>query len=63
MIKTHFLQYLPVAGKGERERSKGNVRGGVTAKGAMEKSRYVRVIEGKKVRGDDPIKYFLPTGV
>ena len=28
----------------------------------MEKSRYVRVIEGE-IRGDDPIKYFLPTGV
>ena len=30
----------------------------------MEKSRYVRVefIEGEKVRGDDPVEYFLPTG-
>ena len=27
----------------------------------MEKSRYVRVIEGEEVRGDDPIKYSLPT--
>ena len=24
---------------------------------------YVRVIEGEEVRGDDPVKYFLPTGV
>ena len=29
----------------------------------MEKSRYVRVIEGKEVRRDDPIEYFLPTRV
>ena len=28
----------------------------------MEKSKYVRVIEVKKVRGDDPIEYF-PHGV
>ena len=25
----------------------------------MEKSRYVRVIEGEEVRGDDTIEYFL----
>ena len=29
----------------------------------MKKSRYVKVIEGEKVRGDDPFEYFLPTGV
>ena len=29
----------------------------------MEKSRYVRVIEGKEVRRDKPIAYFLPVGV
>ena len=29
----------------------------------MEKSRYVRVIEGEEVKGDDPIEYILPTGV
>ena len=29
----------------------------------MEKSGYVRVIEGEEVRGDDPVKYFLPAGV
>ena len=29
----------------------------------MEKSRYVKVIDGKEVREDDPIEYFLPTGV
>ena len=27
----------------------------------MEKNRDVREIEGKEVRGDDPIEYFLPT--
>ena len=29
----------------------------------MKKSRYVGVIEEKKVRGDDPIERFLSTGV
>ena len=29
----------------ERGGSKGDVRGGMTARGAMEKSRYVRIIE------------------
>ena len=42
----------PRSKRGERD-----VRGG-----AIEKSRYVRVIEGK-VRGDDQIEYFLSTGV
>ena len=31
------------------------------AREAMEKSRYVGVIKGKKGRGDDPIKYFPST--
>ena len=43
--------------------SKVNVKGGATTSGAMEKSRYVRVIEGEEVRKDDPVEYFLPTGV
>ena len=29
----------------------------------MEKSKYVKIIEGEKVRGDNPIEYFLPMGV
>ena len=29
----------------------------------MEKSGCVRIIEGEEVRGDDPVKYFLPAGV
>ena len=37
--------------------------GGATARGAMKKSRYVRVIEGEEVRGDDPVECFLSTGV
>ena len=40
--------------------SKGDVIRRATARGGMEKSRYVRVIEEKKVRGDDSIEYFLP---
>ena len=63
MIRTQVLKHLPVAGEGERGGSRGNVRGGATARGAMEKSRYVRVIEGEEVRRDVPVEYFLPTGV
>ena len=29
----------------------------------MKKSRYVRIIEGEEVRGNDPIECFLPMGV
>ena len=43
--------------KGERGGSKGNVKGG-----AMGKGRYVKIIDGEEIRGDDPIEYFLPTG-
>ena len=35
----------------------------MTAKGAMEKSGCVRVIEGKEVKGNELIEYFLPAGV
>ena len=38
-------------------------RGVATAKEATGKSMYVRVMERKKVRRNDPIEYFLPTGV
>ena len=48
---------------GERDGIKGDVKGEATAKEAMEKSRYVRIIEGKEISGDDPIEYFLATGV
>ena len=44
--------------KGKRGRSKGDVKGR-----AMEKSRYFGVFENEEVRRDDPIEYFLPTGV
>ena len=57
------MKHLPRARKGEREKSKEDVRGGATARGAMKKSRYVKVIEREEVRGDDPIECFLPTGV
>ena len=43
--------------------SKGNVSGGATAKGMMEKGRYVTVINGEEVRRNDPIEYFLPMEV
>ena len=45
-----------------RGESKGNVRGGATIRGAMEKSRYVRVIEGEEVRRNDPVEYFSLLG-
>ena len=57
MIETQVLKHLPGARKSERGRSKGNVLGG-----AMEKDRYVRVIEREEIRRDYPIEYFLSTG-
>ena len=63
MIRIQVLKHLPKARESERGGSKGDVRGGGTSRATMEKSRYVRVIEGEEVRGDGPIKYFLPTGV
>ena len=65
-MKTQFLKHFPGTRKGERGGSEGNVRReatATTAKGAMEKNRHVRVIEGKEIRIDDPVEYFLPTGV
>ena len=53
MIRTQVLKHLPAAREGEREGSKGDVK-----RGAMKKSRYVRIIEGEEVRRDDPIEYF-----
>ena len=53
----------PKPKEGKRGGSKGDVRKGAAARGAMEKSWRVKVIEGNEVRGNDPIEYFLPTGV
>ena len=53
----------PMSKKGQEKRGKGDVRREVTARGVMEKSGCVSVIEGVEVRGDDPVKYFFPTGV
>ena len=47
----------------QKRRKKGDVREAVATIRAIEKSRYVRVIEGEAVRKDDPIKYFFPTRV
>ena len=63
MVRTQVLKHLPRARKGKRGGSKGNVRGGATASGAMEKSGCVRVIERKEVSRDDAVKYFLSAGV
>ena len=54
------LEALP---RSKRGGIKGNVKGGATARGAKEKSRCIRVIEGEEVKRDNPIEYFLPTGV
>ena len=58
MIRTHVLKHLPGA-RGSTE----DVRREATARGAMEKGRFVRIIEGEEVRGDDSVEYFLSTGV
>ena len=63
MVRTQVLKHLSTARKGKRGGSKGNVRREVTASGAMEKGGCVRVIEKEEVTGDDPVKYFFPTGV
>ena len=63
MVKTQVLKYLPGATEGERGVSKAHVSGGATDTEAIEKYRYVRIIERKEVRRDDPIEYFLPARV
>ena len=63
MVRTQVLKLLPGARKYKSRRSKGDVRRGATAGGAMEKGGCVRVIEGEEVRRDDPVEYFLATGV
>ena len=63
MVRTKVLKHLPGARKSKSRGSKGDVRRGATARGAMKKSGCVRVIEGEEVRRDDPVEYFLPAGV
>ena len=63
MIKIQVLKHFPGARQAERGERKGDIREVATARRAMEKSRYVRVIEAKEVRRDDPIEYFLSMGV
>ena len=63
MVRTQVLKYLPGVRIGKKGGSKGNDREGATARGAMEKGGYVRVIKGKEIGGDDPVEYFLPAGV
>ena len=63
MVRTQVLKHLPGAGKGKRGESKGDTRRGATARRAMEKGRYVGVIDGEEVRREDPVEYFLPMGV
>ena len=63
MVRTKALKQLPRARNSKRRGSKGDVRRGATASGAMEKGKCVRVIEGEEVRRDDPVEYFLPKGV
>ena len=62
MVRTQVLKHLPGARKSNSRRSKGDFRRGATARGAMEKSGCVRVIEVEEVRRNDPVEYFLPAG-
>ena len=48
MIKTQVLKHLSGARKGKRGASKEDVMGGATARGAMDKGRYLKVIEEKR---------------
>ena len=65
MMRSESVEMQEVREIGQKEaaessrRSKGDVRRGATARGMMEKSGCVRVIEGEDVRRDDPVKYFL----
>ena len=63
MVRTQVLKHLPGVGKGKRGASKGDVRRGATARRAMEKSGYVRVIEREEARRDDSVESFFPAGV
>ena len=58
MIRAQVLDHLPVARVGQREGKKGDVRREVTARGAMENGKSVRITEGKEVRKEDPSEYF-----
>ena len=49
--------------RSKRRRSKEEVRRGATARGVMEKSWGVGIIERRKVRENDPIEYLLSTEV
>ena len=60
MIRTQILKHSQ---EQDRPREKRDVRGGAIAKGAIDKSWNVRVIEGEGVRGYDPIEYFFLTVV
>ena len=53
----------PMSKKEQEKREQRDIRGGATARGAMEKGGCVRFIEGEEVRGDDPVEYFLPARV
>ena len=54
MIRTQVLKHPPGARKGEIGASKRNVREGATAREAMEKGRYVRIIEGRRSKEMTP---------
>ena len=61
MIRTQVLKHLSEAREGERGGRKRDVRAGTTTRGATEKSMYVWVIEGKRVRRDNLVESFFST--
>ena len=63
MVRTQVLKHVPGARKSKKRGSKGDVKRGATASGAMEKGGCVKVIEDEEVRRDDPVEYFLHAGV
>ena len=56
--RKHVLRGIAGVGEGKRKGSKEDIR-----RGATKKTKSVRVIEGKEIRTDVPIEYFLSTRV
>ena len=62
-MSIHVLNHLLEAVKVKERISEGNARRGATARGVTKKNRDFGVIQGKKVRKDDPLKHLFPKKV